>query len=68
VHYRIRPTPVEQPVNGMPVADVDVLEPIAGNVRNRRQRVRDVRQGPDGALYLVTDQENGQVWKIVPRG
>ena len=35
---------------------------------DRRQRVRDVRQGPDGALYLVTDQANGELWKIVPRG
>ena len=34
---------------------------------DRRQRVRDVRQGPDGALYLVTDQENGQLWKVAPR-
>jgi len=33
----------------------------------RRQRVRDVRQGPDGALYVVTDQSNGELWKIVPR-
>jgi glucose/arabinose dehydrogenase len=29
--------------------------------------VRDVRQGPDGALYVVTDQSNGELWKIVPR-
>jgi glucose/arabinose dehydrogenase len=34
---------------------------------DRGQRIRDVRQGPDGALYLVTDQENGELWKIVPR-
>jgi glucose/arabinose dehydrogenase len=34
---------------------------------DRRQRVRDVRQGPDGALYIVTDQENGELWKITPR-
>ncbi len=34
---------------------------------DRRQRVRDVRQGPDGALYVVTDQENGAVWRIAPR-
>jgi glucose/arabinose dehydrogenase len=34
---------------------------------DRRQRVRDVRQGSDGALYLVTDQDNGELWKIVPR-
>ncbi|WP_299986684.1 PQQ-dependent sugar dehydrogenase [uncultured Pontibacter sp.] len=34
---------------------------------DRSQRIRDVRQGPDGALYLVTDQENGELWKITPR-
>jgi len=33
----------------------------------RGQRVRDVRQGPDGALYVVTDETSGQLWKIVPR-
>lgn len=32
----------------------------------RGQRVRDVRQGSDGALYLVTDERNGEVWKMVP--
>jgi glucose/arabinose dehydrogenase len=34
---------------------------------DRGQRVRDVRQGPDGALYVVTDQSDGELWKIVPR-
>jgi glucose/arabinose dehydrogenase len=33
----------------------------------RGQRVRDVRQGPDGALYLVTDEDNGELWKIAPQ-
>jgi glucose/arabinose dehydrogenase len=33
----------------------------------RGQRVRDVRQGPDGALYVVTDEANGELWKITPR-
>jgi aldose sugar dehydrogenase len=33
----------------------------------RRQRVRDVRQGPDGALYIVTDQDNGELWRVAPR-
>jgi glucose/arabinose dehydrogenase len=36
-------------------------------LRDRGQRVRDVRQGPDGALYLVTDEDQGELWKIVPR-
>ncbi|WP_066836031.1 PQQ-dependent sugar dehydrogenase [Rufibacter ruber] len=34
---------------------------------DRGQRIRDVRQGPDGALYVVTDQSNGELWKISPR-
>ena len=34
---------------------------------DRGQRIRDVRQGPDGALYVVTDAANGELWKIVPR-
>ena len=34
---------------------------------DRGQRVRDVREGPDGALYVVTDAANGEVWKIAPR-
>ncbi len=33
----------------------------------RGQRIRDVRQGPDGALYIVTDEANGELWRIVPR-
>ena len=33
----------------------------------RGQRVRDVRQGADGALYVVTDESNGELWKIVPK-
>ena len=33
----------------------------------RNQRVRDVRQGPDGLLYIVTDADNGELWKISPR-
>ena len=36
-------------------------------LKDRGQRVRDVRQGPDGALYIVTDQDNGELWKVAPR-
>jgi glucose/arabinose dehydrogenase len=36
-------------------------------LKDRGQRVRDVRQGPDGELYIVTDQGNGELWKIAPR-
>jgi aldose sugar dehydrogenase len=30
------------------------------------QRIRDVRQGPDGLLYLLTDEEAGALLKIEP--
>lgn len=29
-------------------------------------RIRDVRQGPDGNLYLLTDERNGAVYRIEP--
>jgi glucose/arabinose dehydrogenase len=31
-----------------------------------RERIRDVRAGPDAALYLVTDNSAGRVLKVVP--
>jgi glucose/arabinose dehydrogenase len=33
----------------------------------RGKRVRDVRQGADGALYVVTDERDGELLKITPR-
>ena len=30
------------------------------------ERIRDVRQGPDGALWLLTDEKNGKVLRLVP--
>lgn len=34
---------------------------------DRGQRIRDVRQGRDGTLYVVTDEQNGELWRIAPR-
>jgi glucose/arabinose dehydrogenase len=31
-----------------------------------RQRVRDVRQAPDGTIYLLTDQRDGQLLRLQP--
>ena len=31
-----------------------------------RQRIRDVRQGPDGLLYLLTEEEDAAILKIEP--
>lgn len=29
-------------------------------------RIRDVEQGPDGSVYLLTDQADGNVWRLTP--
>jgi glucose/arabinose dehydrogenase len=31
-----------------------------------RQRIRDVRQGPDGLLYVITDEDDGVLLRIEP--
>jgi glucose/arabinose dehydrogenase len=31
-----------------------------------RERIRDVRNGPDGALYLLTDSDNGRILRVAP--
>ncbi|MDX1588703.1 MAG: PQQ-dependent sugar dehydrogenase [Oleiphilaceae bacterium] len=31
------------------------------------RRIRDVRTGPDGALYLLTDHGNGELLRVVPK-
>ena len=31
-----------------------------------RERIRDVRQGPDGAVYLLTDNASGRILRVVP--
>jgi glucose/arabinose dehydrogenase len=35
-------------------------------LQNLRERIRDVRQGPDGALYLATDNNNGRILRVSP--
>lgn len=34
---------------------------------DRGKRIRDVKQGPDGNLYIVTDYDNGELWRVSPR-
>lgn len=30
-------------------------------------RTRDVEQAPDGSIYVVTDQDDGNVWRLIPK-
>jgi glucose/arabinose dehydrogenase len=45
-------------------------ERVVGDERllaDRGERIRDVRQGPDGLLYLLTDDANGKLLQVAPR-
>ena len=35
-------------------------------LRPLRERIRDVRNGPDGALYLLTDNSAGRILRVTP--
>jgi glucose/arabinose dehydrogenase len=46
-------------------------EKVTGEERllvDLKEAIRDVRQGPDGALYLLTDGSAGKVLKLAPKG
>lgn len=47
-------------LDGNRVLEREVLLPDLG------QRVRDVRLGPDGLLYILTDSPNGQLLRLLP--
>jgi len=35
-------------------------------LQNLHERIRDVRQGPDGALWLLTDSSSGRILRVAP--
>ena len=36
-------------------------------LKDLKERIRDVRQGPDGAIYAITDHQPGRILKLVPK-
>lgn len=45
-------------------------EKIVGEERfltDRGKRIRQVKQGPDGAIYVLTDEADGEILKLVPK-
>lgn len=50
---------VLSPTNGLPIRRQPLLTEL-------KQRIREVRQGPDGLLYLLTDEEAGALLRIEP--
>ncbi|MBL9012272.1 MAG: PQQ-dependent sugar dehydrogenase [Alphaproteobacteria bacterium] len=50
--------------------DLDAEGKVVGETRlfaELGERIRDVRVGPDGAIYLLTDEDNGKVLKVTPK-
>ena len=42
-------------------------ERLLTDLTPERERIRDVNEGPDGALYLLTDSPKGRLLKLVPK-
>jgi len=42
------------------------LQPVQTLLQDWGQRIRDVRQGPDGWIYLLTDDPRGQLVRLLP--
>ena len=42
-------------------------ERLLKDLQPKPERIRDVRQGPDGAIYIVTDSATGRIIKLVPK-
>ena len=42
-------------------------ERLLTDLEPKRERIRDVRQGPEGALYLLTHSAAGRILKLVPK-
>ena len=59
-HARHRPPPAHRHQRaGRPIKREPLLTEL-------RQRIRDVRQGPDGLLYVLTDEDAGMVLRLEP--
>ena len=46
----------------------DRVTPAETLFQGRLGRIRDVRAGPDGALWLLTDERDGRLWRVAPEG
>jgi glucose/arabinose dehydrogenase len=57
----------EESVRRVPMRDGAALGEQDTLFKELGQRIRDIRTGPDGALYLVTDEPEGQLIRVVPQ-
>jgi glucose/arabinose dehydrogenase len=48
------------------VFDGDKVVATEKLLADREKRIRDIRQGPDGALWVLTDEDDGEILRISP--
>jgi glucose/arabinose dehydrogenase len=58
-------------IGGLSAHDLVRVELADGAVASEERiplgtRIRDVEQGPDGHLYVLTGMDDGSVWRITP--
>ena len=51
---------------GVVRVDVDGNQPEEVGRIELQARIRDVQQAPDGSIYVLTDEDNGEVLRLVP--
>lgn len=60
-------------IGGLSSHEIVRLELEGGEIVGKERiplgaRIRDVEQGPDGAVYVLTDQDDGKLWRLTPLG
>lgn len=55
-------------VKALVVMDMAGSQPREAERLDLDARIRDVAQGPDGAVYLVTDEKDGKILRLTPAG
>lgn len=57
-------------IGGLTASGLVIVDPAGGEEVDRvpmGARIREVTQGPDGAIWVTTDQENGKIWRVTAR-
>ena len=57
-------------IGGLTASGLVIVDSAGGEEVDRvpmGARIREVTQGPDGAIWVTTDQENGKIWRVTAR-
>ena len=78
--YRIVVADSRSPRDGRCVEEIGYYNPLTKDLKldgekivgeermlqDLKERIRDVRQGPDGFIYILTDSRNGRILRLEP--